>query len=73
MLRLGRLGLRSFFEHRLACSTLRGVVVQRQVRKLLSPIVIVLCSSYPAAMILTFDDAFESVAKQLITRTVDAL
>lgn len=41
MLRLGRLGLRSFFERRPGHSTLLDSVVPRQVRKLLSPILIV--------------------------------
>jgi hypothetical protein len=68
MLRLGRLGLRSFFERRPGHWTLLDSVVPRQVRKLLSPIPIV-----SGGMILTFDDALESVAKELITRTVGAL
>ena len=34
---------------------------------------LVLSSLYPDTMIVTFDDAFESVAKELITRTVGAL
>lgn len=69
MLRLGRLGLRSLFERRPGHSTLLDSVVPRQVRKLLSPILIVSGRNDRNVR----RRIRERSERELITRTVGAL